>query len=77
MFQTTQHGGRRRLADVEHLAELHDDMHHVTLLVALVVLDNVRVVQAVQHLHLILSLQHTHRHFQFVHVSIYVCAGVQ
>ena len=41
-----------------HLAELHDDVHHIPLLVALIVLHNVRVVQAVQHLHLILGLQH-------------------
>jgi hypothetical protein len=41
-----------------HLAEFHDDVHHVALLVALIVLDNVGVVQAVQHLHLILGLQH-------------------
>ena len=34
-------------------------MHHVALLVALVVLDDVGVVQAVQHLHLILGLQHS------------------
>lgn len=40
-----------------HLAELHDDVHHVALLVALIVLDNVGMVQAVQHLHLILCLQ--------------------
>lgn len=42
-----------------HLAELHDDVHHIALLVALIVLDDVGVVQAVQHLHLILGLQHS------------------
>lgn len=41
---------------VRDLAELHDDVHHVALLVALIVLHNVGVVQAVQHLHLILGL---------------------
>ena len=40
-----------------HLAELHDDVHHVAHLVALIVFDNVGMVQAVQHLHLILGLQ--------------------
>ena len=49
------HGGPSR----GHLAELHDDVHHIALLVALVVLDDVGVVQAVQHLHLILGLQHS------------------
>ena len=44
-----------------YLAELHDDMHHVTLLIALIVLDNVGVIQAVQNLHFILGL-HTMHH---------------
>lgn len=30
-----------------YLAQLHDDMHHVALLIAFIVLDNVGVVQAV------------------------------
>lgn len=38
------------------LAVLHDDVHHVALLIALIVLDNVGVVQAVQHLDLVLGL---------------------
>ncbi len=55
MGAQAQHGGPSR----GHLAEFHDDVHHVALLVALIVLDNVGVVQAVQHLHLILGLQHS------------------
>lgn len=51
-----------------HLAELHDDVHHVALLIALVVLDNVGVVQAVQNLHLILGL-HTMHHSGNSHVA--------
>lgn len=47
-------GGAKTKRD--DLAELHDDVHHVALLVTLIILDNVGVVQAVQHLHLVLSL---------------------
>ena len=43
-----------------YLAELHDDVHHVALLIALIILNDVGVVQAVQDLHLILGLQTTH-----------------
>lgn len=45
------------MVGASHLTELHDDVHHISLLVALIVLDDVGVVQAVQHLHLILGLQ--------------------
>ena len=44
------------MAEAGDLTELHDDVHHVALLVALIVLDDVGVIQAVQHLHLILGL---------------------
>lgn len=54
------------------LAELHDDVHHVALLVALIVLDNVGVVQAVQHLHLILGLRNT----DTCHHSALQCSAV-
>ena len=55
----------------KYLAELHDDVHHVALLIAFVVLDNVGVVQAVQHLHLILGLHTAALHD--IQVAISTC----
>lgn len=56
MVKMPADGMQWKMADASHLTELHDDVHHVALLVALIVLDDVGVIQAVQHLHLILGL---------------------